>query len=263
VQLVATEAVIIYCWSRLGCLWGRGDDSGRVGAMNRKGWRRGVLVTAGLAAGVTVVAARDTSPIGHFTSAAAQDRFLAAYDKAMRMMPPPDQTLDLRTPFGVVRVYRFNSGASARRVPIMLLPGRASASPIWADNLPTLLRQAPIYTVDLLGEPGMSIQSRPITSAADQPSGSIRSSRSCPNHNSTCWESPSAVGLPLTLLFTTQPRSVRSSFLTQCSCSDPSRQPRSFVRSRLASLGYRRAGGTTSTAGPPTAHLLRTCLRRR
>ncbi len=83
-------------------------------------------------------------------------------------MPPPDQTLDLRTQFGVVRVYRFTSSASTGRVPIVLLPGRASASPIWADNLPTLLRQAPIYTVDLLGEPGMSIQSRPITSAADQ-----------------------------------------------------------------------------------------------
>lgn len=48
------------------------------------------------------------------------------------------------------------------------IPGRASASPIWANNLPTLLRQAPVYTVDLLGEPGMSIQSRPITSATDQ-----------------------------------------------------------------------------------------------
>ena len=137
--------------------------------MTHKRRRRGVIVvTAGLVAGVTVLATRDTSPIGHFTSAGAQDRFLAAYDKAMQMLPPPDQTLDLRTQFGVVRVYRFNSSASAGRVPIVLLPGRASASPIWADNLPTLLRQAPIYTVDLLGEPGMSIQSRPITSAADQ-----------------------------------------------------------------------------------------------
>ncbi len=86
----------------------------------------------------------------------------------MQVLPAPEQALDLRTQFGVVRVYRFTSSASTGRVPIVLLPGRASASPIWADNLPTLLRQAPIYTVDLLGEPGMSIQSRPITSAADQ-----------------------------------------------------------------------------------------------
>jgi hypothetical protein len=118
-----------------------------VGAMTHKRRRRGViLVTAGLVTGVTVLATRDTSPIGHFTSAGAQDRFLAAYDKAMQMLPRPDQTLDLRTQFGVVRVYRFNSSVSAGRVPIVLLPGRASASPIWADNLPTLLRQAPIFT---------------------------------------------------------------------------------------------------------------------
>ena len=136
--------------------------------MTHKGRRRGaILVAAGLVAGGAVVAARDTCPVGHFTSAAGQDRFLAAYDKAMQVLPAPEQTLDLRTQFGVVRVYRFSS-ASTDRVPIVLLPGRASASPIWGDNLPTLLRQAPIYTVDLLGEPGMSIQSRPITSAGDQ-----------------------------------------------------------------------------------------------
>lgn len=140
-------------------------------AMTHKGRRRGVILVTGalgLVAGAAVVAARGTSPVGHFTSAAAQDRFLAAYDEAMRILPPPDQILDLRTRFGVVRVYRFNSSASTSRVPIVLLPGRASASPIWADNLPIMVRQAPIYTVDLLGEPGMSIQSRPITGAADQ-----------------------------------------------------------------------------------------------
>ena len=163
-------AVIFSCWSWLGlAACGASRDDWRVGAMTRKGRRRGViLVAAGIVAGVTIVAVRDTYPVGHFTSAAAQDRFLTAYDKAMRMLPPPDQTLDLRTRFGVVRVYRFSSSTSTGRIPIVLLPGRASASPIWADNLPTLLRQAPIYTVDLLGEPGMSIQSRPITSAADQ-----------------------------------------------------------------------------------------------
>ena len=139
--------------------------------MTQQGRRRVViLVTAGLglAAGAAVAAMRDTSPVGHFTSAAAQDRFLAAYDKAMHILPPPDQTLDLRTDYGIVRVYRFNGSASTSQVPIVLLPGRASASPIWADNLPTLLRQAAVYTVDLLGEPGMSIQSRPMISAADQ-----------------------------------------------------------------------------------------------
>ena len=120
-------AVIIYCESRLGVGFLVHRDDWRVGAMTRKGRRRGVIfVAAGLVAGGAVVAARDTYPVGHFTSAAGQDRFLAAYDEAMQVLPAPEQTLDLRTQFGVVRVYRFSS-ASTDRVPIVLLPGRASA----------------------------------------------------------------------------------------------------------------------------------------
>ena len=39
---------------------------------------------------------------------------------------------------------------------------------MWADNLPALLKLRSIYTIDLLGEPGLSIQDRPIKSHADQ-----------------------------------------------------------------------------------------------
>lgn len=120
-----------------------------------------------LALVIVGLAVRDTSPVGHFTSAAAYDRFRAAYDRAMGDLPPPDLTLDVRTRFGVVRVYRF-TGAHPERAPLLLLPGRASGSPVWADNLPSLLRLRPAYTVDLLGEPGLSVQGRPITSSADQ-----------------------------------------------------------------------------------------------
>ena len=37
--------------------------------------------------------------------------------------------------------------------PLVLLPGRASASPVWEDNLPALLGIGDVYTIDLLGEP--------------------------------------------------------------------------------------------------------------
>lgn len=100
-------------------------------------------------------------------SAAAQDRFRAAYARAQQDLPTPDRVLDLRTSFGIVRLYRFDSDA-ADQVPMLLLPGRVSASPVWVDNLPSLRRQAPLYTFDLLGEPGLSIQDRPIRTAADQ-----------------------------------------------------------------------------------------------
>nr|WP_231747676.1 alpha/beta hydrolase [Auraticoccus cholistanensis] len=82
-------------------------------------------------------------------------------------MPAPARTLDLRTDHGVVRVYRFD-GPAAGATPLVLLPGRASASPVWADNLPSLLRVGDVYTVDLLGEPGLSVQERPVEDDADQ-----------------------------------------------------------------------------------------------
>ncbi|MBB6474794.1 pimeloyl-ACP methyl ester carboxylesterase [Sphaerisporangium rubeum] len=113
------------------------------------------------------LAFRDTTPVGHFTSGGGHDEFMAAYRQAMRDLPEPDATLDLRTGFGLVRMYRFD-GADPARAPIVLLPGRAAASPMWAGNLSSLLRLRTVYTVDLLGEPGASIQNRPIESDADQ-----------------------------------------------------------------------------------------------
>ena len=109
----------------------------------------------------------DGSPVGHFASGPDRDRFMAAYNTAMAALPKPDQTRDIRTTFGIVRVYRF-TGAHDTAAPLLLLPGRAAPTPVWADNLPGLLALRSAYTIDLLGEPGMSIQDRPITNDADQ-----------------------------------------------------------------------------------------------
>jgi pimeloyl-ACP methyl ester carboxylesterase len=132
-------------------------------------WRTlGLSLTAfAVLLGVTWLALRDTSPVGHFTSAQGRDDFMAAYERAMRDLPEPDATLDVRTGYGVVRMYRFD-GAEPAAAPLVLLPGRAAASPMWADNLPPLLRLRTVYTIDLLGEPGASVQDRPIESQADQ-----------------------------------------------------------------------------------------------
>ncbi|WP_214408213.1 alpha/beta fold hydrolase [Pseudonocardia lacus] len=104
--------------------------------------------------------------VGGFTSDAGRARFVAAYAEAMAEMPEPTATDDVRTSFGVVRTYRFGPDGGP---PLVLLPGTASSSPVWADNIPSLLRIGrPVVTVDLLGEPGLSVQTRPITDAADQ-----------------------------------------------------------------------------------------------
>lgn len=130
----------------------------------RRVW--GILGGTAVALVLVGLAVRDTSPIGHFVSADAKDEFIDTYEAAMAELPEPARTLDVRTDYGVVRVYRFDGAAGG--VPLVLLPGRSSASPVWADNLPSLLEVRDVYTVDLLGEPGMSVQDRPIETDADQ-----------------------------------------------------------------------------------------------
>ena len=126
----------------------------------------GALVAGSLLAGL-VVMLRPTSPVGHWDSDAGRDRYQAAYAAAFAALPEPAETIDVHTDFGIVRVYRFD-GADRGGPPLLLLPGRASGVPVWADNVPSLLKIGDIYAIDLLGEPGMSIQNRPITSDADQ-----------------------------------------------------------------------------------------------
>ncbi|MBQ1027980.1 alpha/beta hydrolase [Micromonospora sp. C95] len=105
---------------------------------------------------------RTPAPIGHWDGADGQDRFLRAYTEAFAALPDPAETIDVRTDFGIVRVYRFAGTGGDADIPLLLLPGRASATPVWADNMPLLLPFGDVYTVDLLGEPGMSVQNRPI-----------------------------------------------------------------------------------------------------
>ncbi len=133
----------------------------------RRRLTRIALVAGSLAVAGVIAVLRPSSPVGHWDSAAGQDRYLAAYATVFAEMPQPAQTIDVRTSYGIVRVYRF-AGAESANAPLVLLPGRTSGVPVWAGNLPSLLKIGDVYALDLLGEPGMSVQSRPIASEADQ-----------------------------------------------------------------------------------------------
>lgn len=134
-----------------------------------------VALTAGAA-----IALRQPSPVGHWDGTEGLETYLEAYDAEFEQFPAPDETLDVRTDFGIVRVYRFagtEQDAQADQpeqisgrptAPLVLLPGRGSGSPVWTSNLPHLLPIGDVYALDLLGEPGKSVQERPITSDADQ-----------------------------------------------------------------------------------------------
>lgn len=129
--------------------------------------RRTVVTALVLVAGVVAGWFLHRSPpVGQWNSANGYQDYLAKYDLAMKELPAPTAVRDVRTDYGVVRVYRFDGSGPFK--PLVLLPGTMSGSPVWADNLPSLLTLGDVYTVDLLGEPGLSVQSRPIETDEDK-----------------------------------------------------------------------------------------------
>lgn len=103
--------------------------------------------------------------VGRLRSESARAHFARVYDQALAVLPPIAEIRDVPTTFGTVRVYRFDGGPGR---PVMLLPGRNASTPMWAENLPGLLAHRTVYCVDLLGEPGMSVQDAPLSGADDQ-----------------------------------------------------------------------------------------------
>ena len=91
------------------------------------------------------------------------------YWEAMRRFPtPPNVTADVDTDFGMVRVYEWHTPETRDSMPVMLIPGRSSGAPIWADNLVAFSSHHPVVVFDALGDAGLSVQAAPLTDMADQ-----------------------------------------------------------------------------------------------
>ena len=103
--------------------------------------------------------------VGAFKSEAARAHFRTRYEATMAPLPP-SESVDVPTSFGTVRAYRFTGGTD--KTPVLLLSGRNASTPMWHTNLVPLLPHRPVICVDPLGEPGMSVQTAPITGPHDE-----------------------------------------------------------------------------------------------
>ncbi|MGY0465745.1 alpha/beta fold hydrolase [Kitasatospora sp. cg17-2] len=93
--------------------------------------------------------------VGHFVSAEARGKFLAAYDRAMELWPGPREELDVETAYGTVHVHRYGSRTGE---PIVLLHGHAGHASNWYPQIAALGENHPVYAIDTLDDPGRSVQ---------------------------------------------------------------------------------------------------------
>ncbi|WP_394617758.1 alpha/beta fold hydrolase [Lentzea sp. JNUCC 0626] len=103
--------------------------------------------------------------VGKFVDQKAQDRYFAKYDAILRKWPVPSEELDVPTRFGATRVRR---SGSADGVPIMLLHGAMGTSLSWYPFVAALAEKHTVYAVDMIGEPGRSVQTRPFENTEDE-----------------------------------------------------------------------------------------------
>src|SRR5690625_260901 len=100
-----------------------------------------------------------TPEAGHFRSTEGRDAYLDAYEESFQALPEPSSPHDLRTSSGIARVYEWASPQTAEAEPVVLAPGRTSGAPMWAENLPALAAEHPVFAFDIIGDAGMSVQS--------------------------------------------------------------------------------------------------------
>src|SRR5699024_2016058 len=88
-----------------------------------------------------------------------RDAYLHAYEGCFEALPVPSSAHDLRTRYGVARLYGWASPGAAEAKLVVLVPGRASAAPMWAESLPALAAEHPAFAFDIIGDALMSVQS--------------------------------------------------------------------------------------------------------
>lgn len=105
-----------------------------------------------------------TTRLGRFTSDAARNRFEDAYRDLERRWPLPATDLEVETAFGRTHVRRSGTG---ERTPLVLLHGLNGTGLSWHGVVGPLAADRVVYAPDVVGTAGRSVQTAPLTSAAD------------------------------------------------------------------------------------------------
>jgi pimeloyl-ACP methyl ester carboxylesterase len=97
--------------------------------------------------------------ISAFRSDEARAAYCQLYDAALATSTVPVTVSDIETSFG--RTHVLNAGDPSKP-PLLALHGSGISSTMWVPLLPTLAASHSITMIDVIGEPGKSIATKPI-----------------------------------------------------------------------------------------------------
>ncbi|WP_194818809.1 alpha/beta fold hydrolase [Nocardia sp. XZ_19_385] len=103
--------------------------------------------------------------ISCFRTAAGRAQFTDAYRAGMQSLPPAEEIRTVATTFGTTTAYRFGPPSPE---PILLLSGRQASTPMWRANIATLREIGTVWSIDSIGEPGASAQTKAMSGPHDQ-----------------------------------------------------------------------------------------------
>lgn len=125
------------------------------------------ILAAVSTSGLVLLLATSSPGVGHFRTPEARKAYEGAYAEALAGLPEPTETRDIETTFGTVRAYAWVREGRSDTTPVVLLPGRSAAAPMWGDNLPHYIEHRTVYAFDVLGDTGMSQQTVPMRDVGD------------------------------------------------------------------------------------------------
>lgn len=136
---------------------------------HRRRWP--IVLLAAVAAvstsGLALLIAAGEPGVGHFRTPEGRRAYEDAYVEAFAGLPEPTETRDVETSFGTVRTYAWVNAEHPDATPVVLLPGRSAAVPMWGDNLPDYIEHRTVYAFDAIGDTGMSEQTVPMRDVGD------------------------------------------------------------------------------------------------
>jgi pimeloyl-ACP methyl ester carboxylesterase len=92
---------------------------------------------------------------GSWVSAAAREKFLAAYERAFALWPQPCEEFDIETATATTRVHAYRPHPAGD--PVVLLTGAGGNAAAWFPHAAALAEDGPVYGIDMPGDANPSI----------------------------------------------------------------------------------------------------------